>query len=124
MSLIDEALSLHAATLEEAAGESVTYRFGDLVIPITKAIRGQTSFDAMRSDGDVVTEVRTADWIIRKTLFVHPNSQAYVEPSIGATITDAAGAVYEVMPGFNATGWRWSTSHRFAYRIHTLLRAS
>ncbi|QDV44372.1 hypothetical protein Enr13x_42370 [Stieleria neptunia] len=124
MSLIDDALSLHADVLEGAAGEAVTYQFGDLTIAIEQAVRGQSRFDAVQSDGDVYTEVRTVDWIVRRALMIDPDTEETVEPSVGATITDVGGAVYDVIPSLNPTGWRWSDARRVSYRIHTTLRQS
>ncbi|WP_436715817.1 hypothetical protein U8335_26690 [Roseiconus lacunae] len=124
MSLIDDALSLHAATLESAAGEPVTYQFGALTIAIEHAVRGQSQFDAVQSDGESYTEVRTVDWIVRSALMIDPETQQKVEPCVGATITDSSGAIYDVVPSLNPTGWRWSNSHRVSYRIHTTSRQS
>lgn len=123
MSLIDDALSFHADALESAAGEPVTYRFGDLVIAIAMAVRGRSEFEQISSEGEVRTESRTIDWLIRREAMVDPSTGNAVEPSVGATITDSHGTVYDVVPGINPTGWRHSDDHGFTYRVHSMLRA-
>ncbi|MDM4014970.1 hypothetical protein [Roseiconus lacunae] len=122
MSLFDDVLSIHADVMESAAGEPVVYRFGSISITIKDAVRGESRFDLIRSDGGAYTETRTIDWIVRCDVMAEPNSGELIEPSVGAEFTDASGSVYEVIPGLSPTGWRWSDTRRNAYRIHTMLR--
>lgn len=119
MSLMDEALSIHAERLNESAGSPVLYIRGTYELSVT-AVIGQTIFDDLTADGEVRTQIKSVDFLI--TPGVLRIGGSLVEPQRGDRIKKKSGEVYDVMPGSSGTAWQWSDGRQTFYRIHTVRR--
>lgn len=115
MSILSEALAQHAERLEQSAGELVTYRRGDFEIQDVSAVRGQGEFETVNAEGAHIM-VRSTDFLIDRDHLIIDGE--CTEPQRGDLIELEDGQQFELMPGMNSTGWRWSDSHQTAFRIH------
>lgn len=121
MSLIDDALNLHADLINEAAGEWVSYIIGDTEIHDLVAVRGRSEFEEFASESDARILSRMVDWIVRADEMVDANGTRVI-PERGAQIETGDGQVFEVLPGPDGNHWRWSEARQYQYRIHTVRR--
>lgn len=101
----------------------VTYSRGSASVSVQATI-GRTTFETDRQDGVHIDEqardyVVTVDDLVLDGVPVEPRSGDHI-------VEDAAPALtYEVMaPEGVEQAWRYSDSHRLAYRIHTKLVAT
>lgn len=123
MSLYSDALAAGFAAIEAAAEERVSYFRGRLFeLDDTPAVRGQSEYEDMTTDGGMVVR-RSEDWLIRKELLVDASGNQF-EPSRGDLITTSNGETYEVLAGGKGRSWRWSDPQQTSLRIHTVLRVA
>lgn len=120
MSLLDEALQIHAEALQEASGECVQYVRGDLEIDDVAAVMGDNRFDEFPSEGDARIASKAVDWLIEPCQLLDDDGNEF-EPSRGDRIVNEKGHTFEVYPGPDEVHWRWS-ARRTRYRIHTVQR--
>ena len=122
MSMLSDALAMHATSLLDSAGEKVSYVRGDTTISNVGAVAGQSVFEEVASDGEVRSLTKTVDWIIKPSALVI--ASAMIEPQRGDRIVKANGESFDVLPGSANTAWQWSDAHRTHYRIHTVRRVA
>ena len=120
MSLLSDALAIHADRLHESAGEFVTYVRGSTTWANVEATRGQTRFEEMPSEMEAVIQSRTADWLIQPSQLMSGSTQVY--PERGDKILDTGGSVYDVLPGADDKHWRYTDQHQTFFRIHAVKR--
>ncbi|MDM4014632.1 hypothetical protein [Roseiconus lacunae] len=121
MNLIQDALSIHAADIETAASETVTYTRDGSSIEGVIAVRGRSEFEEVSSEGEIHVQTRMTDWLIRAQLLKLDGQP--IEPKRGDKITTSNGQSFEVFPGPDGEHWRWREAHQHAYRIHTVRRS-
>ena len=118
MSLLSDALALHADRLHEAAGELVTYIRGSNSINV-EAVPGESRIESVQPDGTIV-EFRTQDFIIKASAIdfgsgaVEPARKDKILRTVGeSTIT------FEVLPDPGIQHFRKLGQYSVAYRILT-----
>jgi hypothetical protein len=121
MSLMGEALGIHASTLMRAAGETITYVRGTNTISVT-AVPGQSTFDEVASDGEVRSQMKTIDWLVVPSVLKIGGMP--IEPQRGDQVIRSDGQKFDVLPGAGNTAWQWSDSRMTFYRIHTVRRVA
>lgn len=119
MSVLQAGFETLLDTMIAQNGEPIVYRRGDLNADI-QAVRGESEFDRLESDGESRTLMKSVDWIMRLSDLDFGSGP--VEPERGDTITTADGQVFDLMPGRSENSWRWLNSYRTGYRIHTMQR--
>lgn len=121
MSLISKALTAHSARLKQSAGESVSYFRGGQSVALV-AVPGQTVFDEVESDGEVRTQSKAVDFLVRPSDLVLDGSAT--EPRRGDWIKRQDGQRFDVMAGPAGVTWEWSDGHQTFMRIHTVRRVT
>ncbi|MEM9589493.1 MAG: hypothetical protein AAGA03_19580 [Planctomycetota bacterium] len=120
MSAFNDALSATFDTVMDVAGEAVVYQRGQQTVELV-AVRGETEFEELASDGEAHVQVKSIDWLIRPQDL--QLDEVATEPSRGDRIV-VDGEQYDLMPGSSNQHWRWSDSRRTFYRIHTVRRGN
>lgn len=110
-------MKLHQRALQRVAGELVTYT--DAGITWTGVMTpGQSTFGDATGDGEVHTDVKTADWLVDRESFVTDSGDP-IEPKVGGRIENAEGIVFELVPAEGNKPYTWGDSRHVRYRIHT-----
>lgn len=115
---MSDALQIHADTLQDVAGECVTYVRGSQTIEL-ECVPGESRFESVRGDGSVV-EVRTEDFIVQQDAIDFGSGPT--EPERKDKIVHTVNGVektYEVLPDEGIKHFRVTDSHGVGYRIHT-----
>ena len=117
MNLMQEALGLHATTLQAAAGEKITYRRGTQSV-VVSAVPGETEFEEFGSEGEFRAQIKYTDWLIKPGCLKFDGQP--ITPERGDEIERKDGERFHVLPGNQNATWRWANAHRTHYRIHSL----
>lgn len=118
MSLVSDALAVHAAAHAAAAGEPITYTRGDFTISIDLAVRCSPSRFEANTDFESDVQSNALGWLVFAADLVFDETTE--EPLRGDRITTSNGDIFEVAPSQNGEHWRWSDEHEIRYRIHTI----
>ena len=119
MSLLSDALAIHASRLKESAGEVVTYRRGSLSAVIT-AVIGQTVFEELGGDGEIRVQTKSTDFIFA-TDDLKLDGDA-IEPKRGDQVIKTSGDVFDLLPGSFGNSWSWNDGRQTHIRVHTVRR--
>lgn len=84
-----------AGLLDEQFGEPVTLIRGSASTPGVKAVRMSPDAVVLQLDQSA-TEIVEVMWLVEKTAYLF--SGVLTVPRVGDTVTDAAGAVWEILP--------------------------
>jgi len=120
MSLMDESLRLHAADLNEAAGECVTIVRGPKRTEDVTAVRTKTQASEFPSEAELRIVNKMLDWLIDADQYQFDDEPT--EPEKGDFIITESGKRYEVRVGPNDETFRPHDDHEIKFRIHTLAR--
>lgn len=118
MNLIDRGVKWQTGKLNEGASVSMTYRRGALAVGVT-VTRGRSEYQAYDDEGNLVTEVTDADFLMHARDLTLAGS--IVEPQRGDTIeevTTEGTRTYQVFPSGNRKPFSIDPSGQFL-RIHT-----
>lgn len=117
MTLFSDGLSAGFDSIEDVAGQEVTYSYDGQEITVT-AVLGQNQAQETNMGGRMLVTNRDADFLIRPSeLKIGGNP---VEPKRGNVITLADGTVFKVAAGAGGPCWRYSDSNKTFYRIQTV----
>ena len=119
MSFLSDALTWMPTDLGNTAGETVTYYRGERAISIEATI-GQTTFDQIETTGEIRSQMKAVDFMIRPADLSFNGLAA--EPQKGDQIKRSTGEVFDVMTASGVAPWEWSDSRKSLYRIHTVRR--
>lgn len=114
MSLFSDAIRDAVPSLEDVAGELVTYSADGTGYPDIVAIPGQTEAPEVSTGAQTFLASKTFDWIISKSRL------PVVEIKRGNTITRADGSVYRVASSGGGACWRYSGPEEAYVRIQTV----
>lgn len=119
--LLRSAATWLAGQLKSHASQSVTItRGGNVSDPVSASI-GQTEHEIEDSISNVITRVRTRDFLIDAADYAPTGSASL--PETGDKIRETQGGttyVYEVLqPGEGIPHWRYMDDHRTKLRVHT-----
>ena len=119
MSLLDDALALHATRLQDAAGETVTYFRGTDSVSVT-AVVGESVFEEVAGDGEIRPQIKTVDFLLKPADLVLSGS--VTDPQRGDRVQRSDGETFDVLPGVNGSTWQWSDARKTFLRIHSVRR--
>jgi len=121
MTLLSDALAAHVTTLNNAAGETITYKRGTSTVSLT-AVVGQSQFEDVSPSGEVRPLSKTVDWLVKPASLELGGSVTV--PQRGDQISRSDGSTYDVLPGTEGTAWQYSDGHKTLLRIHTVKRVT
>lgn len=113
MSIFGDAMNDAVASLEDVAGEYVTYTSDGVDYLNILAIPGKEDAPESPTGGNTMVAVRSVDWMIAKARLPIP------EPKRGNTITRADGRKYTVASPNSGPCWQWSGPYEAYYRIQS-----
>lgn len=114
MSMFSDAITEAVASLEDFAGEEITYSADGVSYPNVLAIPGQTEAPEVSTGSNTLVASKTFDWIISK------GKVPVTEIKRGNTIIRANGSVYRVSSQGGGACWRYSGPEEAYVRIHTV----
>lgn len=119
MSLLSNALAIHADRLVESAGEDLLVLRGGIEHAI-KGVASETAVNEFGADGELRAVFKSVDFLVQPKNYKIEGE--IVEPSRGDRIKRKNGDVFDLAQGSSGATWEWSDAHRTHYRIHTARR--
>lgn len=107
-----------AATLQQSAGVTISYRRGAASVTLT-AVPGRTPFEQTTSTG-MLLQFESRDWLITASELLLDS--VVVTPQLGDEIRETVGAVthiYRVLEHNGQPAWRYCDQYRTRLRVHT-----